>query len=250
MKRVLTKTAFIATTALCMGMKLFAQNVPKYEIGANLGFMVYQGDLTPQQIGSFKTQKFALGLHAGKLLSPSFSLRANLAFGKLKGDDAKYAIPEYRQQRNFNFTSPVTELSAQLVWNITGRNYADKGFSPYVFAGAGFSFLKIKRDWSSMNREYFAGESSEVLTGLAIDSAHNLPRILPVVPIGIGMKYFFTPKWGVNAETSYRITNTDYLDGFSQSANADKKDTYLGYSIGLIYRSGKKNTLACPVIRY
>jgi opacity protein-like surface antigen len=251
MKRLTTKPAFIAITALCIGMSAYAQiDRAKYEFGINLGFLVYQGDLTPEQLGSFKTQKLSLGLHASKILNPSFSLRANLAFGKLKGDDAKYASPEFRQQRNFNFTTPVTELTGQLVWNVTGRNYDDKGFSPYVFAGAGFAFLKIKRDWSNINVDYFGGESGTIWAGLAADSAHKLPKIIPVIPVGAGIKYFFTPKWAVNAETSYRIATTDYLDGFSQSANPSKKDNYMGYSVGIIYRSGKPNRLACPVVRY
>lgn len=251
MKRLTSNAALLATTAICMGLSTYAQfDKLKYELGANLGFLVYQGDLTPNKIGSFNTQKLFIGFHASRLLSSTFSVRANLSFGKLKGDDAKYNNPEYRQERNFNFTTPVKELTAQLVWNITGSNYTDKGFSSYVFAGAGFAFLKIKRDWSNINTSYFAGEASEVLTGLAIDSAQRLPRVIPIVPVGVGVKYFFKPNWAVNAETSYRITSTDYLDGFSQAANPDKKDNYMGYSVGIIYRTGKKNRLGCPVIRY
>ncbi len=251
MKHFTTKAALIAGTALCVSISALAQiDNPKYELGANIGFLLYQGDLTPEQIGAFKTQKFAIGFHASRLLSPSFSVKANLAFGKLKGDDARYDNPDFRKQRNFNFTSPVTELSAQFLWNITGRNYADKGFSPYIFAGAGLSFIKIKRDWSGISTTYFDPETSEIWAGLAADSAHTLPRVIPVIPVGLGMKYFFSPNWAVNAESSFRITSTDYLDGFSQAANPDKKDNYLGYSIGVIYRTGKRDRLGCPVMKY
>lgn len=251
MKCLTTKAALIATTALCIGISTYAQtDKPKYEFGLNLGFLLYQGDLTPEKLGSFKTQKLTLALHASRILGPSFSLRTNLAFGKLKGDDAKYANPEYRQQRNFNFTSPVFEISELLVWNAAGKNYAEKGFSPYLFAGAGLSFLKIKRDWSNINNSYFPPESSEIWAGLAADSAHKLPRFLPVIPVGAGIKYFFTPKLAVNAEASYRIGFSDYIDGFSQAANPTKKDHYSIYSVGLIYRTGKKNKLGCPVMKY
>jgi hypothetical protein len=44
--------------------------------------------------------------------------------------------------------------------------------------------------------------------------------------------------------------STDYLDGFSQAANPTENDHYGIYSIGAVYRIGKKNTLACPVVRY
>lgn len=251
MKRLKSKAALIATTALCIGMSACSQtDKPEYEFGVNLGFLLYQGDLTPEKSGSFKTQKIELGLHASRILGPFFSLRTNLAFGKLKGDDAKYSTPEFRQQRNFNFTSPVFEVSELLVWNVTGKNYADKGFSPYLFAGAGVSFLKIKRDWSNINTNYFPVELSEIWTGLAADSVHKLPRLIPVIPVGAGIKYFITPQWAVNAEASYRVDFSDYIDGFSEAANPTKKDHYSIYSVGLIYRTGKKSKLGCPVMKY
>jgi Domain of unknown function (DUF6089) len=251
MKRLPTSMAGMATIALFAMSSAYAQqNNYKYEFGINLGFLVYQGDLTPRRLGSFETQKFSVGLHASRLFSSTFSVRGNLVIGSLKGDDAKYDSPEYRKQRNFNFTSPLVEFSGQLVWNVLGRNYVDKGFSPYVFAGAGFSFLKTKRDWSNISTTYFNPEVSEVWAGLAADSAHALPRAIPVAPIGAGVKYFFTPRFAVNAETSYRLTVTDYIDGFSQAANPKKNDHYLNYSIGLVYRTGKNDRLKCPTIRY
>lgn len=231
-------------------MPLHAQlNLPKYEFGINLGFMVYQGDLTPKRFGSFETQKLTLGLHASKIVNPVLSLRGSLVIGKLKGDDAVYDNPEYRQQRNFNFRSPVTELTGQMVWNLSGANYLEKGLSPYVFAGAGLSLIKVRRDWSGINSNYFTHESP-VWQGLAIDSAHHTPRIIPVFPVGAGIKYFFHPNWGVNTEAAYRLITTDYLDGFSQAANPDRKDKYLTYTVGVIYRGGKKNLLKCPKLKY
>jgi hypothetical protein len=250
MKRV-QQQALAMIIACCMTLALSAQqNVPTYEFGINLGFTLYQGDLTPEPLGSFKTQKLAVGLHASKLLSPSFSVRANFLRSRLKGDDALYDNPEYRQQRNFNFSTPVTEFTGQLVWNPLGKNYTDKGFSPYFFAGAGFAFLNIKRDWSGLNSSYFDPETSTIFSGLGTDSTHAVPKLIPVIPVGMGLKYYFTPKLGLNAEASYRLGYTDYLDGFSQSANPDKKDHYLNYSIGVVYRTGKKNMLKCPKISY
>ncbi|MBL7747822.1 MAG: hypothetical protein JNM19_10370 [Chitinophagaceae bacterium] len=249
MKRFATAcTVFTISTVI--NVAYAQQNDPKYEFGLNLGFLVYQGDLTPKRLGSFETQKFSIGLHASRFFSPSFSVRLNLLRGKLSGDEAVYDDPEYRKMRALSFTTPVTELSVQFVWNVLGRNYADKGFSPYVFAGGGFSFLKIKPDASRINTTYFDPETSEVWAGLADDTAHALPKVLPVIPVGVGVKYFFSQRFGLNAETSYRLAYTDYLDGFSQAVNPKKNDHYLNYSIGVVLRTGKKNTLACPVMRY
>ncbi|MBI3137127.1 MAG: hypothetical protein HYZ15_00920 [Sphingobacteriales bacterium] len=248
MKRV---TTILPALAFFLSGILSAQsNHPKYVFGLNLGFTVYQGDLTPERLGAFKTQKLSAGIHASRLLSSSFAVRGNLTRGRLKGDDARYDQPEFRQQRNFNFTSPLTELSVQLLWNPAGRNYTDKGYSPYLFAGAGFAFLHIRRDWSRFNPSYFGVESADLFPGLAADTAHSLPRVIPVIPVGAGINYFFNSRLGANAETSYRLAYTDYIDGFSQSANPRRKDHYLQYSVGILYRTGKTDPLKCPVIRY
>ena len=247
----LKEAAFVATIAGCMNLTVHAQNnISKYEFGIHVGFLVYQGDLTPQKLGSFKTQTPAIGLYASRIFSPSFSLRTNLAFGKLKGDDAKYSFPAYRQQRNFNFSSPVIEISELLVWNAVARDYINWEFSPYLFAGVGFSFLRISRDWSNINTAYFSPESSEIWTGIVTDAAHTPPRLIAVVPAGAGLKYFISPVWAINAETSYRFVFTDYLDGFSHAADPQRDDHYFEYSAGLIYRAGKKDRLGCPVIKY
>jgi hypothetical protein len=251
MKLVRKEAALIAIALFCIGKTMNAQlNNPKYEFGVNAGFSVYQGDLTPEKLGSFRTLKPAVGFYVSRILGPSFSLRTNLAYSHLHGDDALYSKPEYRQQRNFNFTSPVLEVSELVVWNVAGKNYDSKGFSPYLFAGAGLSFLNIKRDWSKINANYFSPESSEIWAGLAADTAHALPRVIPVIPVGAGIRYGISSSLSVFAESSYRLSFTDYLDGFSQAANPTKRDHYYINSIGLVYSPGRKSRLGCPAMHY
>jgi len=225
-------------------------DLPKYEIGVSAGAFVYQGDLTPSSLGSFKTMKPVIGVSASRILNPWFSIRANLMVGKIAGDDAKYASPSWRRDRNFNFSSSLTEVSVLAVWNIFGNNgNPQSGFSPYLFGGAGYTFLHIRRDWSKMNTSVFGAEST-VQTGLNADSAHALPRGIPVFPLGIGMRYPLTGSLSLSAEAAYRFSFTDYLDGFSKSGNPVRKDHYTSYSIGVIYSLGRRNRMACPVIRY
>ena len=183
-------------------------NNPKFQFGVGAGTSIYQGDLTPSSAGSYRTLKPVINLFAAKFFSPFLSFRANLAFGGLKGDDAKYGNPEYRQHRNFNFHTPVVEISGIAEWNVLGKNYISKGFSPYLFAGVGYSFLKIKRDWSNLDTEYFSAES-ELMTGLTDDAQHSLPKGLLVLPVGFGARYYFSDKIGISAETSYRLASTD-----------------------------------------
>ena len=224
-------------------------NSAKYELGAGISSFVYQGDLTPSKLGSYKTMRLGINITGSRIINRSLMVRLNLAIGGLKGDESKYNTPEYRKQRNFNFRTPVFEIAPMLVWNLFGKNYADKGLSPYLLGGAGISILKIKRDWSNFNAAFF-GDGSDIPGRIAIDAEHSLPGIIPVIPIGVGIRYSISPSISLTAESSYRLTFTDYLDGFSQAANPLQNDNYQTITIGAAYKLGNKNTLGCPVVKY
>src|SRR4051812_46187227 len=72
-----------------------------YEIGIRAGSFVYQGDLTPALIGSFNTPGLSFSINGSRKLTSSLSVRADLNVGNIRGDDASYAHPAWRQQRNF-----------------------------------------------------------------------------------------------------------------------------------------------------
>jgi hypothetical protein len=223
-------------------------NILKYEMGVGAGVFVYQGDLSPSRLGSYKTLEPALSIYLNKIITPMFSLRTDLSLGALKGDDSKYAVPAYRKQRDFKFSSPVVEIAELLVADLLKNNTPKRyfGFSPFIFTGIGFTFLNIKRDYSGFNGEYFAGETTTI-QGLRADAQHALPTLIPVIPMGIGIKYAINEKISVNAETTYRLTFTDYIDGFSHAANAARKDSYQSHTIGITYRFLTNNSVKCPV---
>ena len=225
--------------------------IPRYEIGVHGGLFIYQGDLTPHAYGAFNTIKPGLAISATRNIDHHYAVRFQLLRGGLKGDDSKYENPAWRQQRNFNFRTPVTELSLQAVRNILSLRSNDAGiinFTPFVFGGISYSFLNIKRDWSRFNYSHFAGETS-VIEGLNRDINHKLPKGLFSFPIGAGVRYGINEKLSFSLEGTYRIIGKDYLDGFSQAANPDLDDHYHTLMVGVIYSFGKRNLFDCPKIR-
>jgi len=243
-------TAIVFIVFLFSSLKSNAQFYKDMSVGLNGGIYVYQGDLTPQALGSFRTIQPGFSLFAKKPINYFLSARLHMSFARLKGDDSRYSEPAYRKQRNFYFTSSVKEFSGQLVWNIRGMNYEDRGIQPYIFTGAGVSFIKVRKDYSRMDPTVF-GESSDVLTGLIADNAHGTPRALFSVPVGVGAEYPISNRFSINIETSYRFIFSDYLDGFSKSANPKLQDHYHSTSVGLIYKFGNRDKgIGCPVIRY
>jgi opacity protein-like surface antigen len=223
----------------------------KWQVGINGGLMIYQGDLTPSPLGSYKTATPSAGFYISRILNSYFAVRANAAFGTLKGDEAKYSSPSWRKLRGLNFSTPLTEISGLLVWNPFGNNNNEIGlrFTPYLMGGAGVSFLNISRDYSKMDSVAFPA-SSKQRQGLGLDSIHSLPRSLLVLPIGAGVSYYLTPKFSLTFETMFRYTFTDYLDGFSHAADPNQKDFYHSHTLGVVYRFGKKNQLDCPPMKY
>jgi hypothetical protein len=224
-----------------------AQFLPsKWEAGLNLGTLVYQGDLAASNLGYTYNLKPSIGVWAAKSIDDYFSIRYSLLRGGLGADESNYTTPEWRRHRNFRFSTSVTEFSTSFVWDLFGKTYKEgmRRLSPYFFVGAGLSILNVKRDWSRFDTTYFNSKSS-ASEGLAIDSTHKTPWIIPVIPVGAGLRYMLSDHFFLNLEASYRITMSDEIDGFKYSGNPQRNDHYYGVSIGLSYRFGNNRT-DCP----
>jgi Domain of unknown function (DUF6089) len=224
-----------------------AQFVPsKFEFGISAGTMIYQGDLSAGYLGYIQAPKPAFGLQASDYLDPYFSLRANLLVGRIGADESTYSSPAWRRERNFKFTSSVVEFSTELVWDLYGKTYQEgfRRFSPYLFAGLGFALLNVQRDWSSFNYAYF-GPKASATVGLGIDTLHKSPSIIPVIPLGLGLRYMVTNQFSVNLEGAFRLTGSDYIDGFKYAADPTRNDHYYSITLGLSYRLGI-NQGDCP----
>lgn len=217
-----------------------------FEAGVNTGTLLYQGDLISSPLGSFKGAKPVLQLWLAKPFTPYLSWRASLLFGSVSADESMFSTPFWKQLRNFSFSSPVTEFSATIQYNLYGDNGQETyhTLTPYLVAGVGVSFLNIKRDWSRLDTTAFSSKS-QTQTGLGVDTLHALPRALPVIPIGAGVRWMVTPRFSVNAEATMRFSFSDYIDGFSYAANNKAKDSYYGLSLGVSFVLGG-NWVKCP----
>jgi opacity protein-like surface antigen len=132
-----------------------------------------------------------------------------------------------------------------LVFDFADQTLDNTGrISPYVFAGGALSFLNIHRDWSKFNFAAFDSKSP-ILVGLGQDTIHKAPSVLPVIPIGAGLKYTINPHWSMTTELNYRYSFSDYIDGFSKSANPHANDSYYSLSIGINYHLFN-NSIKCP----
>jgi hypothetical protein len=216
------------------------------EIGAAPGIYIYQGDLAPSVLGSLKTPRFGFNIWTSKPVRSNVDLRLSFSIASLRGDESKYSNPEYRQERNLKFDASIKELMLLAVW--TPPNFRSK-VSPYVFGGLGVSLTNIDRDASGYNLAYFG--DGPVTENLVEDMNTKTPRVLPVLPLGAGARYPLSARLSVYLESTFRVSRSDYLDGFSKVANPKRKDNYHSTNAGLIYsfsKNNKKTREGCPVV--
>lgn len=238
------KHLLIATVLVIHVSLVHAQIVaPRYEAGFRLSGYMYQGDLSPAAVGSYKNPTLGIGLFATRILNRSFSVRANLDFTHLKDADARYNNPSWKQLRNLNFNTRVTDFSAHLVYNLKS-NYSLPRFAPYVFGGVGISLLKVNRDASGFQNDITVWQDW-VAPGLAADLATHPPRTIVTLPFGAGARHPLNDNWILFGEASYRFMFTDYLDGFSKVADRKWNDHYANLSVGILYRFSN-NSIHCP----
>lgn len=210
--------------AVMFPMFMYAQ---KTQVGVFAGLANYQGDLVESSF-TLKESSFAFGALLKHDLSTKLAIRAGLNFGKIKGDDANFSD---RENRGYSFESNIFDLSAGLEYTFLAKDRYDAGgsfqktVSPFIYLGAGIINSNVSID------------DNIVRTQEELD-AGNLHFALP---IGLGLKADLTERVTLAGEFSFRATFSDYLDGFSESANPDENDWYWLAGLTLTYRLGEDN---------
>ena len=141
----------------------------------------------------------------------------------------------YRQSRiqavNLILKTPVTELTGQLAWNIAGSNYSEKGFAPYLFAGAGFALLGSAATGAVSMIPLFSWSTGDKGRG----SLLTLPISSPAYYRSsrwCRCKIFFHPNWGVNAKAHSGLPGLT-ISMVSARPLILVKDKYFSYTVVL-----------------
>jgi hypothetical protein len=158
-----------------------------------------------------------------------FSIRGNLAVGKVSGDD-QLTSEYFRNNRNLNFESMIIEgallFQVHLIKEKTGNRYNLRspagrylgiknpiGIGIYAFTGiGGFSYNPVgqSQDGIKYKLKPLRTEGQGLPGG-----AETYSGISACVPIGFGFRKAFNGNGGIKLEASYRFTFTDYIDDVS-----------------------------------
>lgn len=240
------RTSVIVLMASFAAVKTASAQTSNYTIGIGAGTYIYQGDLVPGDLGSYRHLTPSLQAYAGKWINPYFQVRLSFAKGNLIANDSDYAAPAWKRERNLRFQTSVNELTVRLVFSPFGNAdiLPDKRLFPYLFAGAGASFLRTKRDWSGISSSFIS--DVKMAANVTLDSAALMPSVLLSVPFGAGITYALSPRLSLWGEAAYHLPVTDYLDGFSYLGHTDKKDNDYSIHVGVSYTLFKNNYTRCP----
>ncbi len=136
------------------------------------------------------------------------SVRSELNWFQLSGDDAKADIESGRIERNLSFISNNFELNAVGIIQLGPhgqRFYQRPKLSFYGFAGIGLLYFNPKTDYQGQK---------VALQPLQTEGV-KYSKFAPVIPYGLGAKLMLGPFLNVSIEGGYRKVFTDYLDDVS-----------------------------------
>ena len=173
-------------------------------VSIGTGTATYKGEMVnPGDFGSLRPN---VAIGAEYYLNSRLSVRGELTYFQLRGDDKK--ADDDRWERNLSFKSGNVELAVLGAVNLSPmglRFYQRSALNIHAFAGIGVLYFNPKAEidgkWHALQPLQTEGK--------------KYSRIQPVIPFGLGARIKLDPFFNILIEGGYRITFTDYLDDVS-----------------------------------
>lgn len=218
---IILKTVLLCFALLCSVTTMRADDLEyRFEVGGMTGGCSYYGDANYSS--PLKNLNIMAGLVGRYNINPRMALKANFAVSKISGStaDGENCFPG----GDVEFNRSIYDLGVQFECNFfaygnTAAYKKTRRLAPYIFAGLGMTY---------------APEPVENVFTLNI-------------PVGLGVKYKFAPRWNVGCEFSLRFSLSDNLDVTNEtipvlsdpygikSSGFKNKDSYSFLSIFVTY---------------
>lgn len=183
------------------------------EVGIHGGVSYYLGDLNPGN--HFQMMKPSFGGFVRHNFNERIAVNLSGTFGQITGDDA---VSGYNPDRNLNFISPITDISATFEINFfeyfigSVRHF----ITPYMFAGAGVTMFNPKGEYDGNLYELQPLKTEGQGTELYPDRK-PYSRTTFNIPFGIGVKYSLNDYIGLSLSWTMHKAYSDYLDDVSKT---------------------------------
>ena len=233
------KCVFLLVVTLSLHFSSFSQEDMQRvtEAGFTIGPMVFLGDLgghagkgtTFIKDYNMNTTKISVGAYIAAYPQPWLGIRGSLNYGSIEGDDAtisgKGGDEETRLARNLNFRSKILEGTVMAEFYPTTFLEEDPDdvtarLRPYGVIGLGLFHFNPQgsyRDpstgditWVDLRPLHTEGEGFPEYPNRKEYSLTQLN-----IPMGAGIKYYFSENLNISFEIVHRKTFTDYIDDVS-----------------------------------
>lgn len=243
MKKVLSLLVFTLLITSVSNAQFW--KLRRVEVGGGLGTTQFFGDIggfsRGENLGglkdfTFRQTRYNLNVNGRYRIVNDLSARLNLTYGRYHSTDVRGSNTE----RGFESATNFFEIAA------IGEFY-------FLKNRAENSFLSQKGKQMPFN-SIIALLDCYAFTGFGVISYSVKPNDLlstkisqtkgtdPVIPIGVGVNFNFSPDINFGAELGGRYAFTDHLEGYT-SPYSEKKDKYFFFNLSVIYkiRTGAKN---------
>ena len=182
------------------------------EVGYNIGFSSYLGDLQPKAF-TYDQPGFSTGFHIRHNITSQLAVRGMVNYGRLNASDAK-SLDQGHIQRNLSFRTYIMVFGGVMevnvlpfdTFNTKNKKYRRYfNFTPFFFGGVNvFHFnpkTLYKNEWVALQPLQTEGQN------------YSLTQI--AIPFGFGFKHQVSKHIGFQIEFGFRKTFTDYIDDVS-----------------------------------
>jgi hypothetical protein len=156
----------------------------------------------------FRDIRYAVGTGFCYNYPKGFSFGFNTFYTRLSADDAETTWD--RSYRNLHVRTDLVEVALKLEYTVPQNSGPLRGF--YINVGSGISFFNPKAE---VNGTWYDLRSLGTEGQLADPFQLPYPKFSPVIPFGIGKKFYLQNGMTLGFGLSMRKSFTDYLDDVS-----------------------------------
>ena len=235
----------IAATLLMLTLNATAQDCfyerNVHDIGIMLGSTYYMGDFNPN-LTPLAYPSAYVGVLYRYNFQQYFALKGQFGFGYVRGSGADRNIPLDPVGNDWRFNRPLLFLDALAEFHFMPFDAVNvqkkRRFTPVLMLGLGV--FHAGENAAGFSGEEFNSHSSRGLSGLVAD-----------MPVGIGVKWCFFPRFTLGAEWIWRLTlydKTDYYSGVDAKHTNPIDNDWLG-TVGVSVSYRIKQSIPCPAVK-
>ena len=203
---------YLLILVACLPTFGFAQ---EWEFGVFAGAPFYTGELTNDKPIVLSETKPGFWGFARYNVNKYFTVKSNVYYGTISGDDANASSREDRI-RNLSFQSDIIDIGVQAEINFSGFNTMKEHLQSSFYGLLGVSVFrfnpkaKLDGKWYELQTLGTEGQGTAKFNER---KPYALTQI--AIPFGVGYKHAIDKHWSIGVEVGFRYTFTDYIDDVS-----------------------------------